>query len=456
MVEMTSDAELKRKPFQRKEAVKGALRSYKIKMYPSAEQRRILKQWYAASCRAYNSGVEKTRGTWGRANFIELRKLIVPKAAVSPNDSWVLNVPTKVRARAVKNFTDAQNANITKSKLTGKPFKMQFRSYRKDPVGTIVVEKAFPRDNGPIHSITMSSKPSGCSQKRIASINMAPKGFPCLDKSIQIRDRRWLIDKLVECGKLTEDGKITWHKATNTWHLIVLVDVPFKSTVQIVPETARVVALDPGERSFNTYYSPDGTHGELLTELRGYLREKNKERDAWIGMRERLKQARNNDVRKKNSDRPCSAAHRRSVRHLNRRIARVSLHMQNRRRNGHWDAANFLLKDYDVILVPEFQTQKMVRKEDRVIRPETARTMLSMAHYSFRQCLQSKVDMDTSKMVRLITEPGTSKTCGLCGAWHAKLGGDKIYRCPSCSVELDRDVNGARNNLMAQFTLTNI
>ena len=47
------------------------------------------------------------------------------------------------------------------------------------------------------------------------------------------------------------------------------------------------------------------------------------------------------------------------------------------------------------------------------------------------------------------TEPGTSKTCGCCGWWHAQLGGHKKFRCESCGVRMDRDVNGARNNFLA-------
>ena len=104
-------------------------------------------------------------------------------------------------------------------------------------------------------------------------------------------------------------------------------------------------------------------------------------------------------------------------------------------------------------MIPEFGTQKMVKREARSIPKKTARTLMTMAHYSFRQCVLSKTERDPSKLVRMIGEPGTSKTCGLCGAWNKTLGGGRVYKCrnPECSVELDRDVNGARNNLLALF-----
>jgi transposase len=55
------------------------------------------------------------------------------------------------------------------------------------------------------------------------------------------------------------------------------------------------------------------------------------------------------------------------------------------------------------------------------------------------------------RQVLYIEEPGTSKTCGNCGLWKKELGGNKVYHCRRCGVVLERDVNGARNNLLAAY-----
>ena len=56
-------------------------------------------------------------------------------------------------------------------------------------------------------------------------------------------------------------------------------------------------------------------------------------------------------------------------------------------------------------------------------------------------------------MVWWFHEPGTTRHCGNCGRWHHALTlNDRTYVCPSCKVELVRDVNGARNNLLAPAT----
>ena len=52
------------------------------------------------------------------------------------------------------------------------------------------------------------------------------------------------------------------------------------------------------------------------------------------------------------------------------------------------------------------------------------------------------------------TEPGTSKTCTHCGFWHANLRlGDKVYDCPRCHIQVDRQLAGARNNFFAAYGL---
>jgi putative transposase len=40
----------------------------------------------------------------------------------------------------------------------------------------------------------------------------------------------------------------------------------------------------------------------------------------------------------------------------------------------------------------------------------------------------------------------SSKTCSACGAVRAKLRlGERVFRCQQCALELDRDLNAARN-----------
>ena len=44
-----------------------------------------------------------------------------------------------------------------------------------------------------------------------------------------------------------------------------------------------------------------------------------------------------------------------------------------------------------------------------------------------------------------VGEEYTSQVCGNCGFLHQELGSNKVFCCPSCDYELDRDLNSARN-----------
>jgi len=116
--------------------------------------------------------------------------------------------------------------------------------------------------------------------------------------------------------------------------------------------------------------------------------------------------------------------------------------------NKKWDApvtklvASYLAKNYDVIVLPTFETSQMVVKKSRKLHSKTARAMMTWAFYQFSQTLQHLCNRYGSKLVR-ITEEYTSKTCTSCGHVHKKLGSSKIFKCPECGHEIPRDFNGA-------------
>ena len=107
--------------------------------------------------------------------------------------------------------------------------------------------------------------------------------------------------------------------------------------------------------------------------------------------------------------------------------------------------------NYNVILLLKFETSWMVKKGRRKLNSKTARNMLSWSHYKFQQCLLFKQKEFPWCKVIIVTEEYTSKTCGECGHIHWGLGGSKLFSCPKCKIEFDRDANGSRNILLKFF-----
>jgi transposase len=122
--------------------------------------------------------------------------------------------------------------------------------------------------------------------------------------------------------------------------------------------------------------------------------------------------------------------------------------------NGHYAAANFLLEKHDLIIQPILKVKELTDTGKRNFGSKAARAMYTWSHYQFRQRLKSAATRYPGRHVYETTEPGTSKTCTHCGFWHAGLKlGDKVYDCPRCHIQVDRQLAGARNNFFAAYGL---
>jgi len=44
----------------------------------------------------------------------------------------------------------------------------------------------------------------------------------------------------------------------------------------------------------------------------------------------------------------------------------------------------------------------------------------------------------------------------VCGSIHKKLGGRKVFACPECGYQADRDASAARNIMLRYLTVRNI
>jgi putative transposase len=133
---------------------------------------------------------------------------------------------------------------------------------------------------------------------------------------------------------------------------------------------------------------------------------------------------------------------------MRRAAARIRDKIRNLVDDLHRKLAKWLCEEHRFILLPKFETSRMVRCGRRKITRKTVRAMLTWSHYRFRQRLLAKAREYPGCHVVLVDEAYTSKTCGRCGRINDKLGGNKWFRCPSCGLECDRDLHAARNILL--------
>jgi hypothetical protein len=139
---------------------------------------------------------------------------------------------------------------------------------------------------------------------------------------------------------------------------------------------------------------------------------------------------------------------------LRKALLRAFQRIRNLVREVHIKLTAWLCENYDLIILPEFGSARMVKRAGRKINSKTARSMLTWSHYGygFRQYLMHKIREYPGVTVKLCTEEYTSKTCGVCGQLNDGLGGSKRFCCPNalCPLNNPTPADAARTLRAAQ------
>ena len=184
---------------------------------------------------------------------------------------------------------------------------------------------------------------------------------------------------------------------------------------------ARVVALDPGVRSFLTWYCADSV-GKIG--------------DGAFFRIQRLCE-RLDDLLSRAAKAPS-----RKRRNMRRAAGRMRVRVENLISELHRKVARFLVKNFDVILLPAFEISEMVERGRRRIRSKTVRNLLSLAHYRFGMFLRHKA-AEYGLTVLSVNEAYTTKTVSWTGELLEDVGGSSVV-VGLDGERMDRDYNGAR------------
>lgn len=349
------------------------IRSRKIRIYPKSEDIKQFKKYCDLTRYWYNKTIEYLRQDGTVADIKKIRSIIQSR---ENNPEWSFDSPQRIREYAI---SDACNA----VKNAKKKFMVTHRFQ----------EVSFKRKKNPKQSF----------------------GF----------DKKSLTENYVFTKKIhkiffysTEEYKTELegcriYKENNRWFLIIPEKIHIKK-----PENQRfsVVALDPGVRTFMSYYS-DSCYGKVG--------------ESDFSRIYRLCIQLDNAISKR------SKSDYNSKRRISKAICRLRWKIKDSINEIHHKFASFLVKNFDTVLIPTFETSEMVTK----LRSKTARSMLTWAHYRFKQFLKFKGKEYSCKIIE-VNEAYTSKTCSYCGKIH-NIGSKKVMKC-SCGANVDRDLNGAR------------
>ena len=382
------------------------VRSKIFKVSPNRKQKRLLHKFFRARKDTFNLCLAeiKKRNMKGFPEMNALRKTCVNADALIFTKSryaYMLTVPQAIRNNALMDVLKAYKTEFAKCrKDSNHTFKIKFRS-KKSTQSFVIDARAWKR--------------SGIFYPRFWT------------KNIPLKCCRPLPDKLNHAAvvKRTPLGEYFIHIPHDAQSRISeKLDLSGKA-----PQYSRIVSIDPGVRTPFTCYDPCGKTYKMAPD----------------GMKKI-------DEIHRRMDKLQSKFDSKEIRSRKRyRYKKAWKRMEKRKQNlikeFHVKTALYLCRNYEVILLPDFETQEKVRKARRSIGKKTVRQLLAWSHYNFRVILEQKAELFGSKVI-ICDEQYTSKTCSDCGNIKKDLGGAKEYDCVNCGYQVDRDESAAKNILL--------
>lgn len=398
-----------------------SLATKRIRIFPNKEQKRLFNKCFNAHRYMYNKAVADHK-IHNQDSHISIRNRILVKnkdniQSDTNKEYWLKEIPYDTRSESIRNFS--KNVKINRKKMqngTISKFDMKFRSKKRD-------DDIFYINKNTVHWNGTSFE--------LFKTRLKEHRFIKLKRRQKMWFQNHNHDFFNEKTKLLNNFCTIKRKKDGTYHLYV----QFNMKQPIVQhEKDDIVGLDPGVRTFQTFYS-EKMYGKLGDKTTDILMKYNKKIDnltsvlATHNVSKRIKKG------------------------IKKRCGKLRAKVENIVSDLHWKAASFLAKHFKTILLPTFETKKMVerKKAKRKINNTTARNMMSLSHYKFKLRLKHLATKYGSLVIDC-DESYTSKTCGQCGKINNSLGSKDVFDCNDCKLRIDRDVNGARNVLIRSVT----
>ena len=362
-------------------------KSRKIEIFPTVDQKVILRKWFGTSRYVYNRSVEVLEEKDTSTPF----KKLVPIVFGDLPD-WHTETPRQIKVGAVMDACQAVKNAKVKCKETGEFQKVKFRSRKRKQT---------------LYLRADSLKESGFFVRFLGDMKMS-EPLPAKPQGKGKVSERDTDAEVKDSQLIFENGRY-------------FLCVPYVEKKKTREPSGRIVALDPGVRDFMTFFSEDCF--------------------GWLGMQcinriQRLCQHCDNLLsRATREERPLRRA-------LRKAANKIKVKIRNLIDDLHKKVAHFLVTNFDIILLPTFETKQMTKRGARKLHTKSVRQMLTLSHYKFKTFLKHKA-LEYGVRVIDVCEAYTSKTVSWTGEVVANLGGSKVIKS-SDGHRMDRDLNGAR------------
>jgi len=372
----------------------------KIRFYPTPFQKKEFEKFFGASRYLYN----KTISLFQNKNQEQNKKFSLSLANIRPlvmknnkdlnNDDpefWLKDIPYDTRQLSIKNAISSikSSLELLKNKKI-KYFKHNFKSKKNN-------KQVFYVDH-----------------RALKNLNL----FPSLLKEnskLKVKKRYKNYEEYIP----TSDCIILKNKK----QYYILFSKEKKSDSSRINQQFPIISLDPGIKKFQSFYTPEGYVGSIgNNKLKENILKKEKRIDK---LKSFISISKKKDTKLRN------------------KCYKLKTKVSNIISDFHWKVSSFLTKNYKVVLLPIFKSQKLKNN----LNSYNNRLLDIYSHYKFQDKMKYQ-GIKHGCNVSIVEEHYTTKTCGNCGIMNHYVGNSNVFWCKYCKVELERDYQAARNILI--------
>lgn len=431
------------------------VRVQKIRIHPSTQQAQILRTWMKAARDTYNRALRLVKDGKAKPNRL-LKKLVVTRRSEDNEKiSKMKEAPADIRVRAVLDLIDA-----FKSAEAGHKARLQRQKTQKSRWATKNNKGKHKNTKGKKRKNTKNNKNKGKNNRGrrgrrrwrknvVYHINYKSKrctadSFGFEPKSVRVDNEKkelFLFSKTQKDKFGMEDGikmsepaqhevsmccRVQYH--FGRWYFLLV----YKNQVGDAPQSSstglRIGALDPGVRTFQSYYS-ENEAGEIGTQ---------EELERVFNLIDKKIKRLQEHIQKERDPK--------RAKRLRKAWYRANARSSDLATDFHYKTIKYLLDRFDVIIAPKLNTASMLHGISQ-LNKKTKEQMRFYRHGIFHRRLLEKAAI-AQKVILDLEEHGTSMTCSSCGVANRKLGSCKTFSCKHCKFKSDRDINSARNHIL--------
>jgi len=381
---------------------------YKYRLYPTAEQKKMLDHHFFVSNQTYNICLDYQKETWEINKNLPKEKRVYPKSA-------------EVDA-VVKNALNSRNISYKTVII------QQARIHADGALRNAVTKPEFGFPNFKISSLdSQSFSWNNQGYSLIDDKNPKFKYLRLMKTNLKFRYHRDL-PKDYKLNSITISRK--------AGRYFVSFGITYQTNVDLISkenlDIKRAVGIDTNVEAIAfSNGSLVSTNSKLLSKPKYSSRFK----------RLQCKQSRRIEIAKK-TKKKTGKNFRKNQLQLNK--------ISNKASNSKADLLHKLSKktinEFDAIAVEDLKVKNMIKNEGNDKKARN-RVIQDASFYRFLSFLEYKA-VRNGKLFIKVNPAYTSKTCSNCGFINLKLKDERIFLCPNCKIKIHRDGNASKNILL--------